>query len=499
MTMAPISFDKVSAIHSWLKDLHLSFVPGPVSPILKTASEQLLTSFRMLGHSVQPEPTDETDLIFTTAEIHNPLNWRRSLFFNARRRFKLSSQPTICTLIHLTPIEFQRHMEHFAKALRKDEPDPEDFDFSGLADNAYLTLFEQGRRGGPILALQRMLQAQSKCLRIILFVGDELPEAAYSFDLVGAYPRTDGADPESMYVELALRLVTALSSGDVTDHEIEEVPIDISLWRRLPSPKAMQVAAQQFNQRDFFTNMVRVADLVEVPVMSEAIASQYSEGCFATWEPELQALITTVTGSLRPVMKGRISTTDLAVVVGVRPEGNGAKVRLVEGLENNRPSSEAVEMYAIDTVLPHIQIKSQKNPPESDGPNELEVPVARSKLHGHRGVSSYDPDHVEFVPLEEEYHQFPVSCGSRAQATAVTRAFGRSEALQNPDDSRNVIFTILPGHGLFIVEKWLPGKRPFEIIWEHMDDHHLQIDPFVPQGKFSYAPSADGLLYLQLD
>ncbi|MGC8863037.1 MAG: FGGY-family carbohydrate kinase, partial [Armatimonadota bacterium] len=46
------------------------------------------------------------------------------------------------------------------------------------------------------------------------------------------------------------------------------------------------------------------------------------------------------------------------------------------------------------------------------------VPVVRSKLHGHRGVSAYDPRYVEFVPLAPAYYAYPVSCGTRAQAEA---------------------------------------------------------------------------------
>jgi hypothetical protein len=496
MNKLPALAGEATPIHEWLQYLNVAYVPGPLDKLLERAAEGLLLSFEALGHSVERHPSGETDLILTSASLNEPLDWRKSLFFNARMRFRLKSQPTVCTLIHLRPDEFQQLLAHFELALSKDLPDAADFDFPGLAGTAYETLFEQGRRGGPILSLQRMLQAQCKCLRIILFIGDETPEMAYSFDLVGAFPCTLGTDQQSMYRELALRLVTALSSGGVTNHEIVEPPIKNDLWRGLSTPKAMQHAGDQLNKRGFFTKMVRVADLVDVPAMNDAIANQYSEGCYATWEPRLDALVATVTGSLRPVVKGQISDEDLAVIVGLNANGTGAKVRQIEAREYSSPSSESVEMFAIDNALPRIAFSSDRDLSGAGLQNTDSVPVARSKLHGHRGVARFDPTHVEFVALEAEYHHFPVSCGTLAQAEAVVRAFSRSKALREPADERMVVFTILPGHGVFIVEKWHTNHRPFELIWEFMDKEVLQIDSFVPQGRFSYTEGPDRLYHL---
>jgi len=495
----PVVVGRATPVHEWLQDLSVVYVPGPVNKLIERSADQLLLSFEELGHTIEKQPSDQTDLIITSASINKPLDWRKSLFFNARRRFKLKSQPTVCTLISLRPDEFEMLLAHFELALAKDSPDAADFAFPGLASTAYRTLHEQGRRGGPILSLQRLLQAQCKCLRIILLIGEDVAQMAYTFDLVGAFPCTKGTDQLSMYSELALRLVTALSSGGVTNHEIVGPALDSSLWHQLQAPKAMLYAADQLNRRDFFTKMVRVADLVDVPAMNDAIANQYSEGCYATWEPKLDALVATVTGSLRPVMKGQISEEDLAVIVGLNHDGTGAKVRRIEGYEYSSPSSESVEMFAIDNELPRITLGLGQNSSGAGLNDPVSVPVARSKLHGHRGVAHFDPSLVEFVALESEYHLYPVSCGTLAQADAVVRAFSRSEALRRPTDNRMVVFTILPGHGVFIVEKWQPYRRPFELIWEFIDRDILKIDSYVPQGRFSYIEGPDRLFHLQED
>jgi hypothetical protein len=253
----------------------------------------------------------------------------------------------------------------------------------------------------------------------------------------------------------------------------------------------MKEAGLQFGKRDFFTEMVRIADLVDVPAVNDAVSSQYSEGCYATWDPQLNGLIATITGSARPVDKDNLTDDELAVIVGVRPDGKGALVRHVEGKRNDPPSSEAVELMDMDSALPNLHIGP-------DGGNQQEVPVARSKLHGHRGVKAYDPRYVEHVFLKEPYYHYPVSCSTEAQARAIKAAFSGSEALVDPEDPRQVVFTILPGHGIVIVEKWVSGKAPFQVIWEYMDKGFLQIDNLVPQGTLTFAQDASGLMRIKI-
>ena len=59
-----------------------------------------------------------------------------------------------------------------------------------------------------------------------------------------------------------------------------------------------------------------------------------------------------------------------------------------------------------------------------------------------------------------------------------------------------IAFTILPGHGLFIAEKWALDKEPFELIWEATDKGELQIVSRVPQGIVDYQLTPDGLYRL---
>ena len=477
-------------IHPWLRKIHVAFVPGPMTPLLEEMMDGLKRHFRRLGHQVQPAPDDDTDVILTTARFGEPLGWREALMFSARRRFNLSHAPTLCTLVQVSPTRSQELLDHFQTVLAKEPPDPANYDFPGLASQAYRVLFEQGRRGGPILALERLVQAQTKSIRVLLVVGDDRPLVAYHFDLVGAHPRSEAEAPEAFYEDIVLRMVTTLSTSEVNQHQVVEDPISPALWQRLSTPAAMCVAGQQLGERNFFTEMVRIADLVEVPAVSDAVASQYSEGCFATWDPTLGALIATVTGSARPVDKGSITEDDLAVIVGVRSDGRGALVRHVEGKRNDPPSSEAVEMMDMDSALPAIVLGPAWNTP-------ARVPVVRSKLHGHRGIAAYDPRQVEYVALDPPYYLYLVSCGTDAQARGVKEALARSEALQEPGDPRQAVFSVLPGHGVVIVEKWVLGTAPFQIMWEYMDAGYLEVENLVPQGPMEYIPGSDSRMLLR--
>lgn len=473
--------------HDWWRKISISYVPGPRNLLLDEVGKNLLDCFRANGHQIHQVPESATDVILTTALFGQPIRWREAMLFTARRRYNMDHTPTIFTLVHATPEAFKSTLVRFEQILDKYPPEPKDYAFPGLAPEAYKTLYEQGKRGGAMLALLRMVQTQAMSIRVILIVGESYPTEAYTFDLVGAHPRIDAANTENFYQDLVGRIVTAVSTHEITAHRVIDEPLPWEVWESLSTPKAMRRAGIELGKRQFFTEMVRVTNLAAVPAVPDAISSQYSEGCFATWEPRINGLITTVTGSARPVDKDNLTDDELAIIVGVKPEGDGALVRHVIGKRNDPPSSEAVELVEMDGGLPKITLST----------GEV-VPVTRSKLHGHRGVKAYHPDWVEHVYLDEPYYYYPVSCSTEAQARAIKAAFSRSEALRNPEDQRQVVFTVLPGHGIVIVEKWSKDKLPFQVIWEYMDAGYIEVDNYVPQGLISYEKEADGMMHLRL-
>ncbi len=461
--------------HTWLKQQYISYVPGRGEPLADRVAASLLEHLGQAGHVIHETPSAETQVILTTSDPMQALGWRDALMFTARRRFGLDYVPTVFTIVSLDPARFDSLLGSIGQVLEGGGEIPAPF--AGLPATALEPLRQQGRRGGPILYLARLLQVQTKCIRILLVVGAEAPEFAYLFDLVGAHPQILFDGPEHFYQDIVTRILTAASTTEITAHQVVGDVVSRSAWENCTAVGEMLQASREFGRRDFFTHMIRVSDLAEVPGLSDAISSQYSEGCFATWTPDLRALLSTITGSARPVSKENISDEDLAVIVGITPEQDGAFVHHVEGHSNHPPSSEAVEMIGMDMHLPRIRLEGGE-----------EVPVIRSKLHGHRAVHSYDPARVEYVSLPENYLFYPVSCSTDAQYRAVQAAFQASAALQDPDDPRRIVFTVLPGHGSVIVEKWDQRRPAFQLIWEAMDAGALECSDDIPQGPFRFVP-----------
>jgi hypothetical protein len=463
-------------IHSWLKQLSVSYIPGPSTSLAERFVSELIDYFHHEGHKTQEVPSEETNVILTTAIWGEPLGWREALLFTARRRYKLKHTPTVFTIIHALPEQFNEWMVEIEGILKGSfETKP---GFAGIPETASRTLYQQGKRGGAIMYLLRIIQIQTKSIRVLLVVGKDQPESAFLFDMVGAHPQIKFEEANAFYKEIATRIMTAASTEEITNHQAVEPKIKQEEWNSLPTIKEMTQASQELGKRDFFTEMIQVSNVAEIPGFSDAISQQYSEGCFATWDKQINGLLTTITGSARPVRKENITDKDLAAIVGVKPEHDGALIRKVEGHPNYPPSSEAVEMIGMDVHLPKISLS-----------NGAQVPVIRSKLHGHRGIRSFDPKRVEYVSVAESYLHYPVSCSTDAQYRAVQEAFSSSAALQNPEDPRKIVFTILPGHGLVIVEKWVERKQAFQAIWEAMDNKDIEITNDIPQGPFVFEAS----------
>lgn len=290
-------FDLAAQVgHAWWTPLRLSFVPGSRHPVVEAVIPEFLDHLRRTGHEVHDTPQAATNVLLTAARFGEPVPWRRALMLSHRRAFGLQHSPSVISLVVITPSEMGAILRRLEASLAKEPPDAAEFSFPGLTERAHRVLIEQGRRGGPMLSLVRLVQSQAICIRVILLVADDRPREAYYLDLVGAHPRVAFDEPAAFYEDMARRIATAVSTREVTQHVVQQPPLDAATWRSLETPAAMMRASLEFGRRSFFTEMVRVADLVNVPGLAQAVSTQYSEGCFATWEGGASALMTTITG-----------------------------------------------------------------------------------------------------------------------------------------------------------------------------------------------------------
>jgi len=82
--------------------------------------------------------------------------------------------------------------------------------------------------------------------RVLLVVGDEQPQEAYIFDLVGAYPRIPFHNEEDFLKEIVWRMVTVASTRTVSQHQMQGEPIPRQVWEALTAPRAMMQASRAF-------------------------------------------------------------------------------------------------------------------------------------------------------------------------------------------------------------------------------------------------------------
>jgi hypothetical protein len=50
-----------------------------------------------------------------------------------------------------------------------------------------------------------------------------------------------------------------------------------------------------------------------------------------------------------------------------------------------------------------------------------------------------------------------------------------------------------------IVEKWIPGKAPFQTLWEYFDSGVIEVVKAIPQGPLAFVPDASGKMILQTE
>jgi len=477
--------------HAWVHPISIAYLPEARTPALDTTLASLSAQLSIDGCGITDLPNNETDLIITSARFGQPIEREVALLFHAKRKFQLNRRPVILTFVDIPEADYQHWLAQFAELARQPEEALNAPHLTGLGPQAVEVLATQARRGGPEVALGRFLQGQTKSMRVIALRTDgERVVSATHFDLAGAHPTTVAADWQPFIENMAHRILTAICAREVDQHLFLPDLLSKTAWEALATPEAMVKAGATFTEFGFFTTPVSVEKILGYRGLSDAISAQYSEGCYAVFEPDLPGLLTTATGSSRLVDKRSITRADQAIVMGLTPYRDGALVRSVAEMDRVVPSVEAVEMMGICAAVgSHTRTDSRGDP--------VQVPNIRAILHGHLGVAAYDPAHIEAVLLEEPYYEHLVSCGTGALAQGTAAAFARSVALRDLTDPRQVVFLEQPGHGLVVVEKWVEGVAPFEAIHHCLCSGQMQLTMTIPQGKVAWKEEGKQILKTQ--
>jgi hypothetical protein len=223
-------------VHNWLRKTTIAFHPGPSTPLLENVASGLLEEFRLMGHTVQDAPSGKVDVILTTASLNRPVPWREALMFRSRRLFCLDTNPTVFTLIHARREELEQLLYHLGKAAAKPQADP-----------AVTT--SRGWRRGPMRPYTNRGGEKGHSSPGPLAAGaiDEHPYHPAGWGKMSptrltpsiwwGHPQTICTNLKAFYSELVLRILTAVSTHEITEHRLVDDPIDIT-WKSLTTPEA---------------------------------------------------------------------------------------------------------------------------------------------------------------------------------------------------------------------------------------------------------------------
>ncbi len=474
MTILPLPVQKIK-LHDWLQPVTICFVAGASNARLARVTSQLADWFTDNGHHVQAEPDATTDLLITTMPGAIAIDRDGALLLNGKRRFKLPHRPQVLTFVDLTTAQFVER-QGYIDALR-DLPyeAAKTVEIPGLGAHGSEVIHQQLQRH-DLVGMARILQGQAISIRIMGLIGDaDWPDYGLHIDLAGAYAKIPFHNPTDFIENLGGRIATFLNTVDVKDHIYLDEQLAAARWNTSETPNDLVRAGKTFTEYGFFTDPVDVVKLLGFRGLGDAIAAQYSEGCYATYDPDLGGLVTTATGSAKFVDKRAIKRSDTTLITGVKAGRMGALVQSIEGREQIAPSVEAVELFGVCEHAGTEQTAAG-----------VMRPKVRSLLHGHVGVASYDAAHVECVVLDKSFYAYPVSCGTNILANATAAAFAAAEALEDTNDPRTVIFVEQPCHGIVVVERWVAGKRPFQEIEEALTNGWLVMQSHVPQSLSEY-------------
>ncbi|MFE9703271.1 hypothetical protein [Streptomyces sp. NPDC005930] len=261
------------------------------------------------------------------------------------------------------------------------------------------------------------------------------------------------------------RLVTTACAEDVAEHyDIVRDALPADAWQASPTPDALAQAGRRMGQLGLLAAPVRLTDFV-----SEQLADMYelymgvrgySEGMLFAYDPDLDCLVVTGSGSWD--VDKRALTREQVVAVEPRLIG-GKRLRVLapRGILPVQPSVETWEICALMEAVPTVRVS--RNPAgrwQLDPAGEREVPLVRAGIHAHVGVTSSDAAVIETVEPDRVEFPYGFGCGTNLTTEVARTTIARSAAVHDPGDERRYVRWPLLYHGEMAVELWKPGLPP---------------------------------------
>ena len=136
------------------------------------------------------------------------------------------------------------------------------------------------------------------------------------------------------------------------------------------------------------------------------------------------------------------------------------QVQAPTGVRPKGPSVEALEVLSLLDVVPRVRLSPNGAGGWRLDPNgEIEVPIIRSGIHAHVGVTSVDDAVVESIEPDRKAYPFGFGCGTDLMCDVARSTAARSSAINSPADSRRYVRWPMLYHGEMVVELWKEGAE----------------------------------------
>lgn len=337
-----------------------------------------------------------------------------------------------------------------------------------------------------VVQTARVVMARSGTPKALFLTTDpetgEIVEAT-TCTLEGGHP----SDREDIVPRVRDRLVSAACATEVGEH-VQQVPDAITVpdWKTARSPEVLADAGRRMGTLGLLPPPHKVSDYVS-PVLAGAYhrylgIKGFSEGMMFVYDPDLQALVVTASGSWE-VDKRSLNREDV-VAVDYRVAEGRLRVLSVAGSVPKGPSVEAWEVCALMAAAPKVRVrKDHAGVWRIDPDGEVEVPAVRGGLHAHIGVQEADATVIESIAPDRRAYPYGFGCGTDLMVDVAAATLARSSAVHDEDDQRGYVRWPMLYHGEMALELWRPD----------VPDEPLTglLDLFDPRGRAAIAFRSD--------
>ncbi len=447
---------------SWWRPLTVALVGEPFDEAQKRLSDGLLATFEEEGHHIihQPEKfPGRVDIMLTFHEIPQgdaPLQDRIEerhwpLALHLKREFGLEKRPeNLITFVTIS--ESLREMPHL-----------------------------------EVVEIARIAMTRIGTPKVIFITGEPgsgRVEEVTLCTMEGGHPTISGDDWPYLLRDLSNRLVALACAQEVGGrYRVIKDALSREDWLSSSIPDDLIEAGHRMDQLDLLPPLLELSQWVS-PSLARVYErfmnmKHFSEGMLCAWEPELNLMMVTGSGSWG-VDKRHLEREDV-VPIGEVSEGS-ILVYAPEGMATKGPSVETREFFEAFLRAPTVRLRKVGKAWRIDPDGPVEAPLIRSIIHAHVGIIDVDDRLVEWVPTNREKFPYPFGCGTDLMMDVTLDALSRSNALHDPDDPRAVVLWNFENHGIAAAELWKGEPREHAI--------QLTLDMFDPEavGAIRYTP-----------